>query len=150
MKKTIIALLFPFVLVTTGCSALDEFSNGLDYVPAATDYVTDVQQFASDVPALTETAITDKEARIQLEESLTAMKTNIDTFNELTPPEMLEDVHNEALAYNDTLEQGIDMYLAGIEDGEFNTELLNESGILDDVEKYTNLLDDFNQLIESE
>ncbi|WP_078393797.1 DUF6376 family protein [Shouchella patagoniensis] len=148
MKKTVIALLFPFVLITTGCSALDEISNGLDYVPAATDYVTDVQQFASDIPTLAETAITDKEARVQLEESLTTMKTNIDTFNELTPPELLEDVHNEALAYNESFEQGIDMYLSGMEDGEFNTELLNESGILDNVEKYTNLLDDFNQLIE--
>lgn len=148
MKKTVIALLFPFVLMTTSCSALDEISNGLDYVPAATDYVTDVQQFASDVPALAETAITDKEARVQLEELLTMMKTNIDTFNALTPPEILENVHNEALAYNESFEQGIDMYLTGMEDGEFNTELLNESGILDNVEKYTNLLDDFNQLIE--
>jgi outer membrane murein-binding lipoprotein Lpp len=145
MKKTLMAAILS-ITVLTGCSAVNDVTNGLNYIPAATDYINEVQQFSKDIPALAETAITDQNARVKLEEALKEMKTEINEFGELTPPSVFEDVHNQVIEHNSTFQEGIDNYLTAVKNGELNHELLEQSGLLDDIAVYTDLLSQIKKL----
>jgi outer membrane murein-binding lipoprotein Lpp len=145
MKKTLMAAILS-ITVLTGCSAVNDVTNGLNYIPAATDYINEVQQFSKDIPALAETAITDQNARVKLEEALKEMKAEINEFGELTPPSVFEDVHNQVIEHNSTFQEGIDNYLTAVKNGELNPELLEQSGLLDDIAVYTDLLSQIKKL----
>jgi outer membrane murein-binding lipoprotein Lpp len=145
MKKTLMAAILS-ITVLTGCSAVNDVTNGLNYIPAATDYINEVQQFSKDIPALAETAITDQNARVKLEEALKEMKAEINEFGELTPPSVFEDVHNQVIEHNSTFQEGIDNYLTAVKNGELNHELLEQSGLLDDIAVYTDLLSQIKKL----
>jgi PBP1b-binding outer membrane lipoprotein LpoB len=145
MKKTLMAAILSITLLT-GCSAVNDVTNGLNYVPAATDYINEVQQFSKDIPALAETAITDQNARVKLEEALKEMKAEINEFGELKPPSVFEDVHNQVIEHNSTFQEGIDKYLTAVKNGELNPELLEQSGLLDDIAVYTDLLSQIKKL----
>jgi hypothetical protein len=143
--KTLIALLLTFT-VLSGCSAVNDVTNGINYVPAATEYINDVQQFSKDIPALAEKAVTDQDTRVKLEEALKDMNTDITEFNELTPPSVFEDVHNQVTEHNQNFQEGIDKYLSAVKNGELNPEFLEQSGLLDDISVYTDLLTEIKKL----
>lgn len=145
MKKTLIAAIIS-ITVLTGCSAVNDVTNGLNYVPAATDYINEVQQFSKEIPSLAENAITDQNARVELEEALKEMKADINEFGELTPPSVFEDVHNQVMEHNNTFQEGIDNYLTAVKNGELNPDLLEQSGLLDDIAVYTDLLSQIKKL----
>ncbi|MDM5317991.1 DUF6376 family protein [Fictibacillus sp. b24] len=145
MKKTLIAVLLSFS-VLTGCSAVEDVTNGINYVPAATEYINDVQQFSKDIPGLAEKAISDQNARVELEKALQDMNADIKEFNGLTPPSVFEDVHNQVMDHNQTLQDGIDNYLTAVKNGELSPDFLKESGLLDDIAVYTDLLNDIKKL----
>lgn len=145
MKKTAIAVLLSFS-VLTGCSVVEDVTNGVNYVPAATEYINDVQQFSKDIPGLAEQAISDQNARVELEKALQDINAEIKDFNELTPPSVFEDIHSQVLDHNQTLQDGIDQYLTAVKNGEFSPDFLKESGLLDDIAVYTDLLNDIKKL----
>ncbi|KZE64925.1 hypothetical protein AWM68_09770 [Fictibacillus phosphorivorans] len=145
MKSILIAVLLSFS-VLTGCSVVEDVTNGVNYVPAATEYINDVQQFSKDIPGLAEKAISDQNARVELEKALQDINADIKDFNELTPPSVFEDIHNQVLDHNQTLQDGIDQYLTAVKNGEFSPDFLKESGLLDDIAVYTDLLNDIKKL----
>jgi PBP1b-binding outer membrane lipoprotein LpoB len=145
MKKTLIATILS-ITVLTGCSAVNEVTNGLNYVPEATEYINDVQQFSKEISAIAETAVNDPKARAELEQLLEDMKSDIGEFGDLTPPSMFEDVHNQVIEHNNKLQEGIDKYLTVIKDGELNADLLEQSGLLDDIAVYNDLLSQIKKL----
>lgn len=145
MKKILIAVLLSFS-VLTGCSVVEDVTNGVNYVPAATEYINDVQQFSKDIPGLAEKAISDQNARVELEKALQDINADIKDFNELTPPSVFEDIHNQVLDHNQTLQDGIHQYLTAVKNGEFSPDFLKESGLLDDIAVYTDLLNDIKKL----
>lgn len=145
MKKTLMAALLS-ITVLTGCSAVNEVTNGLNYVPEATEYINDVQQFSKEISAIAETAVNDPKAREELEQLLGDMKSDISEFGDLTPPSVFEDVHNQVIEHNNKLQEGIDKYLTVIKDGELNADLLEQSGLLDDIAVYNDLLSQIKKL----
>jgi TolA-binding protein len=145
MKKTIIAFCLSFA-VLTGCSAVEEVTNGLDYVPEATEYINDVQQFSEEITAIAENAITDEKARAELEKLLNDMNLDIKEFSGLTPPAVFEDVHDQVIEHNKTLQEGIDKYLGAVENGDLTSDLLEQSGLLEDIGVYTDLLNEIKKL----
>ncbi|MFE1245964.1 DUF6376 family protein [Fictibacillus sp. NPDC058756] len=145
MKKTLIAAILS-ITVLTGCSAVNEVTNGLNYVPEATEYINDVQQFSKEISAIAETAVNDPKARGELEQLLEDMKSDIGEFGDLTPPSVFEDVHNQVIEQNNKLQEGIDKYLTVIKDGELNADLLEQSGLLDDIAVYNDLLSQIKKL----
>lgn len=148
MKKLLATLVLPMAIFLTGCSTVEEVSNSLKYVTEATEYVNDVNQFANELPALAEAAITDVNSRIQLEELLTEMQSDIEEFNVLEAPAMLEDIHNQVVEHNMNLANGIELYLENIEEGTLSSELLSEIGLLEEVAVYTDLLSQIIELSE--
>jgi PBP1b-binding outer membrane lipoprotein LpoB len=145
MKKTLLAALLS-ITVLSGCSAVNEVTNGLNYVPEATEYINDVQQFSKEISALAETAVNDPKAKAELEQMLEDMKTDISEFGELTPPSVFEDVHNQVIEHNNALQEGIDKYLTIVKDGKLNTDLLEQTGLLDEIAVYSDLLTQIKKL----
>jgi hypothetical protein len=146
MKKWILSMIMVSVVALSGCSLLQGVNDTLEYANGAIDYIDKASAFADEVPALAEQAVSDQNARVELEEKLTQMKTDINEFNEMDPPGVAEGVHNEIVGYNDKLEQGIDSYLSKVENGEVDPQLLEEYEILETINQRTNLMDQLEQL----
>jgi PBP1b-binding outer membrane lipoprotein LpoB len=146
MKKTIGTLILSMSIIVTGCSGVEEVKDNFNYVTEATDFVADVQNFANEIPEMAEKAVTDLNARTQLEDLLTEMKTDIQDFEGLTPPSMIEDIHNQINESNTALENGIDKYLTAIEDGNLSSEILSEIDLLEELSVYTDLLEQIQKL----
>ncbi|MFC7370610.1 DUF6376 family protein [Fictibacillus iocasae] len=147
-KKVFFSIIMLLSILMTGCQALSDVTNGIEYVPAATKYVDSVQQFANDVPALAEKAISDQQAAQDLEKTLQDMKSEIQAFNDLTPPSMFEDIHNQVLEHNEAFEQGIDTYLENVKDGKVSVDVLEQTGLMDEVAVYSDLLDQIKKIAE--
>src|SRR4051794_1189960 len=100
MNKLLSMLILPMTIFLTSCSTIEEVSNSLNYVTEATDYIDEVNQFANELPAVAEAAINDLNSKIQLEKLLTEMQNEIEEFNILETPTMLEDIHNQVIEHN--------------------------------------------------
>ncbi|MGD6847994.1 DUF6376 family protein [Rossellomorea aquimaris] len=123
MKKFIILISF-FMLA--GCGILEEASNSLTYVEEMTDYLNEAEQFANDFPGLVENAAADPSTVPALETRLKDMKTEIQEINDLTPPQLAENIHKKVEGYNEQALEGIDRALVEIDKGEVHiSELQN-------------------------
>ncbi|WP_455661530.1 DUF6376 family protein [Pradoshia sp.] len=148
MKTFLVMLILPAAVFLTGCSALEEVSDSLSYVNEAADYIDEVNQFADELPAAAEAAVTDVNAKIQLEELLAGMQSEIEGFDQLEAPAMLEDIHNQAIEHNQELANGIELYLESIDAGTISSEYLSEIGLLEDIAVYDDLLNEMKKLQE--
>ena len=145
MRKFLGTLLIPLAIFLTGCQTLEDASNSLNYVSEAKNYIDDLNQFANELPAITEAAVTDVHSNTQLEELLNDMQSQIEAFNVLDAPSMLEDIHTQIVDQNKNLIHDIEVYLENIKAGTLSSELLTDIGLLEAVSVYNDLL---NQLIE--
>ena len=119
-----------------GCSLVEEGKNSLDYAQKATDYVNEISAFANDAPALAEKAVNDSEARKQLETKLSEIKQDIPAFNELTPPDVAKDLHQQIVGYNEKLNTLIDTAMTKIEEGKVDVEQFKNSELMQTVIKF--------------
>jgi soluble cytochrome b562 len=123
VKKFIILISF-FMLA--GCGILEEANNSLTYVEEMTDYLNEAEQFANDFPGLVENAAADPSTVPALETRLNDMKTEIQEINDLTPPQLAENIHKKVEGYNEQALEGIDRALVEIDKGEVHiSELQN-------------------------
>jgi soluble cytochrome b562 len=123
VKKFIILISF-FMLA--GCGILEEANNSLTYVEEMTDYLNEADQFANDFPGLVENAAADPSTVPALETRLKDMKTEIQEINDLTPPQLAENIHKKVEGYNEQALEGIDRALVEIDKGEVHiSELQN-------------------------
>ncbi|MEJ9228730.1 DUF6376 family protein [Peribacillus butanolivorans] len=145
MKK-IITIAFMSILTLSGCSLLGEVNSSLEYADNATGYVSTVKEFANEVPALSQDAATDTEARENLEKELQLMKTEIEEFNATEPPQIAESIHEKIVSSNQQLSDGIDLYLNNIENGQFDPEALENSELMKSIENITSLANQIEEL----
>ena len=82
----------------------------------------------------------------QLEDELTAMKAEIQEFNQTEAPAIAEDIHNQIVNTNGKLEDGIDMYLDNIENGKLDPAILNDSEIITTINEISNLMNQIEKL----
>ncbi|MDQ0220434.1 hypothetical protein ELQ35_15385 [Peribacillus cavernae] len=146
MKRIFIILGLLSTVVLGGCSILGEVNNSVDYVNEATDYLDKARNFAEDVPQLAEDAVTNQEARKNLENELETMQQDIKDFNETKAPSIAEDIHNQIVEYNEKLNKGIDSYLQNIENGKFDPALLQDSEIVQTANELTSLMNKIENL----
>ncbi|MFJ7755364.1 DUF6376 family protein [Peribacillus muralis] len=145
MKK-MIAIALLSILTLSGCSLLGEVNSSLEYADNATEYVNTVKEFANEVPALAQDAVTNTEARQSLEKELQQMKTNIEEFNAIEPPQIAETIHEKIVASNQQLSEGIELYLNNIEKGQLDPKALEESEIMQTIDQITGLADQIEKL----
>ncbi|EJP96551.1 DUF6376 family protein [Bacillus cereus] len=124
-----------------GCSLVEEGKNSIDYAQKATDYVNEISAFANEAPALAEKAVKDGEARKELETKLTEIKQDIPAFNELTPPDVAKDLHQQIVGYNEKLNTLIDTSITKIEEGKMNVEQFKNSELMQTIEQVRDLKD---------
>ncbi|RFU62976.1 DUF6376 family protein [Peribacillus glennii] len=146
MKRILTMFGLLSMLLLGGCAILEEANNSLDYADKATTYLDKASKFAEDVPQMAEDAVTNQEARKNLETELIAMKEEIKTFNETKAPSIAEDIHNQITEYNEKLNSGIDSYLKNIENGKWDPALLQDSEIMKTVNELTSLIDKIENL----
>ncbi|KAB2440257.1 DUF6376 family protein [Bacillus luti] len=129
-----------------GCSIVEEGKSSLDYAQKATDYVNEVSAFANEAPALAEKAINDGEARKELEAKLNEIKQDIPAFNELTPPDVAKDLHEQIVGYNEKLSALIDTSMKKIEEGKMDVEQFKNSELMQTIDQVRDLKDKIQNL----
>ncbi|MDR4985071.1 hypothetical protein CN491_10165 [Bacillus cereus] len=129
-----------------GCSVVEEGKNSLDYAQKATDYVNEISAFANEAPALVEKAVNDEEARKELETKLNEIKQDIPAFNELTPPDVAKDLHQQIVGYNEKLNTLIDTSMKKIEEGKIDVEQFKNSELMQTIDQVQALKDKVQNL----
>ncbi|WP_412036301.1 DUF6376 family protein [Bacillus pacificus] len=146
MKIKSILLVFIVTIGLMGCSLVEQGKNSIDYAQKATDYVNEISAFANDAPALAEKAVNDSEARKELEAKLSEIKQDIPIFNELTPPDVAKDLHQQIVGYNEKLNTLIDTAMTKIEEGKVNVEEFKNSELMQTVDQVRDLKDKVQNL----
>ncbi|CAH0347650.1 DUF6376 family protein [Bacillus sp. CECT 9360] len=146
MKRIFTVFAIVSMVVLSGCSLLGEVNNSIDYANEAKDYLDKASQFAEDVPQLAQDAVTNQEARENLETELKTMKEEIQTFNETKAPSIAEDIHTQIEEYNAKLSEGIDTYLKNIENGNYDLAQLENSEIMQTINDLTSLMNKIENL----
>ena len=146
VKKRFLVISLIGLLFLGACSVLEDVNNTLTYVNEATDYVNEVSTFVNDAPSLAEQAVTDEQARADFEMMLTEMQEDMNSFNELQPPGVAEDLHQQIVDYNQQAEEGVNLLLANIENGQLDSALLENSKLFQTLQNVTNTIDQIQQL----
>lgn len=74
------------------------------------------------------------------------MDKDIQEFNELQPPEVAADLHQQIVEQNKKIEEGIDVYLNNIENGQLDPNVLGNTEIVQSIEEITATLDQIKEL----
>ncbi|EEL40605.1 Putative lipoprotein YybP [Bacillus toyonensis] len=144
IKSILLVLIVSIGLI--GCSIVEEGKNSLDYAQKATDYVNEISAFANEAPALAEKAVNDKEARKELEAKLNEIKQDIPAFNELTPPDVAKDLHQQIVGYNEKLNTLIDTSMKKVEEGKTDVEQFKNSELMQTMDQVRDLKDKIQNL----
>ncbi|MBJ7932570.1 MULTISPECIES: DUF6376 family protein [Bacillus cereus group] len=144
IKSILLVLIVSIGLI--GCSIVEEGKNSLDYAQKATDYVNEISAFANEAPALAEKAVNDKEARKELEAKLNEIKQHIPAFNELTPPDVAKDLHQQIVGYNEKLNTLIDTSMKKVEEGKIDVEQFKNSELMQTMDQVRDLKDKIQNL----
>lgn len=134
------------VFIVSGCSAIEEVTESINYVEKATNYINKMSNFANEVPPLIENATTDPTSLEELETKLTEVKKEMDAFNQLTPPDFAQEVHTQILEHNQQLGTVIDAYTNSIEDGKIDPNVLQNSELIQQIEQLTKILEQVQNL----
>lgn len=146
MKKTIAIFSIFSMLFLSGCSLLGEVNNSLNYVNTVTDYLNTAQNFSNEVPQLAQEAVTNTDARVNLEKELIAMKDEIEDFNNIQPPSIAKDIHDKIVSSNEKLQDGIDLYITNVNNGKWDPAVLENSEIMKTINEITNLKNQIENL----
>ncbi|QYR19425.1 hypothetical protein KZ483_15985 [Paenibacillus sp. sptzw28] len=131
MKSLLATMLLAVPLLLGGCSLLEEVNRSLDYADEASNYVQQLGSYGQDARNLAEQAVSDLDARTNLEQKLTAMKEEASRFTQVQAPEYAQELHAKIADYNSRLNEGIDSVLADIKNGIYNNQTLQNAGVID-------------------
>lgn len=135
------------IFFLSGCSALEGATDTLTYATEVSEFANEATAFAQDTPALAKQAVSSKEAATELEASLQVMKTNIEEFNELEPPEMAANLHQQVVTQNENALKGIDFYLNNIKDGTLDPSALENNEAFQSLGDIKNIVDQIRELV---
>lgn len=145
MKKYTLVLVMLAALLS-GCSALDQVNQSVNYVSEVTAYINDTSSLAEQLPELTQQSVTDPQSREQLLQELEQAQTQISQFNQLEVPAFAQDLHQQLAGYTETLGPEINNLISQVQAGDLNVEQLNNSPIFQTVDQINGLMSQFQQL----
>jgi hypothetical protein len=146
MKKWFTLVSACLVFILSGCSFLNSAQETLDYTKEATAYLEEASQFANEAPQLIEQAINNNDAAAELLSTLQQMKTDIEAFNNLNPPEVIVDLHTQIMEQNDIIMDQINIYLDGLTNGVLDPALLEANELLQPIQELTSMIDQIQKL----
>lgn len=137
-------LVITMLMLMSGCSFLGEVSDSIDYVNEATTHINSLNAFAEDAPQLVQEALTDSQARQDLETQLVSLKQDIEGFISLNEvPTIAENIHQELVEKNEILLTEINKVL---EDGQLAVEKLESSQLFHTINEVTDLMNQIENL----
>ncbi|MBO1626097.1 DUF6376 family protein [Bacillus arachidis] len=145
IKKALLFLLM-MVIGLTGCSMIEKGKNSIDYAQKTKDYVNEVSTFANEAPGLVGKAINDSAARKELETRLSEIQKDIPAFNELTPPDVAKDIHQQIVGYNEKLNELIDTTMKKVEEGKMDVEQFKNSEFMQTIQQVQDLKEKIQNL----
>ncbi|WP_046213836.1 DUF6376 family protein [Paenibacillus wulumuqiensis] len=145
MKKYILPMLL-LVGLLSGCSALDQVNQSVNYVSEVTAYINDTSQLSQQLPDLAQQAITNPDARQTLIQELQNAQSQISQFQNLEVPGFAQELHQQLSGYTDTLSTEVNGLIDQAQAGKLTPETLNNSPIFQTIDQITGLLNQFQQL----
>ncbi|WP_079528607.1 DUF6376 family protein [Halobacillus hunanensis] len=144
MKKLFI---LPLLLVAlSGCSLIEEATNGLQYTEDVTQFIADAEEFSSDLPQLIEQAQNDATAFADVEQRLQEFQTEIEEVQSLNPPELAESIHNDLMGYTEQLESGVEEMIQAAQEQVINIEAVENSALFQAIRDIQEIQQNLNQL----
>lgn len=143
LKKFSFIFVIVALMLSSACSVIDEVSQSVDYVNEANDFLNTMSEFAENAPTLIESAATDADARNELVDQLNNVENEIEAFNQLDPPTVAEDLHQDLVAKNEELLNQLDQVQ---QDGELMIEEIENSEIFHTVQDITSLVNAVQKL----
>ncbi|MDN4525877.1 DUF6376 family protein [Fictibacillus fluitans] len=134
------------LLALTGCSAVTDTANTVNYVKEAKEFAGEVSSFSSDTTGLVRDAVNDETKRKELETQLKQMKSDVKEFTGLTPPESLQELHGQMESKAKSLEGGIDLYLKNIREGKLDTSFIEDHPLMKQVSDINKIYEDIKSL----
>ncbi|MEW4371069.1 DUF6376 family protein [Paenibacillus kandeliae] len=144
--KTYMLMLVMLVGLLSGCSALDQVNQSVNYVSEVTSYINSTSNLSQSLPDLTQQALTDPQAREQLSQELANTQSQINAFNQLEPPAFAKDLHQQLSSYSATLGTEVNSLIDQVQAGKLTVADLNNSQIFQTVDQINGLLNQFQQL----
>ncbi|MED3965601.1 DUF6376 family protein [Bacillales bacterium AN1005] len=145
MKKLLLAL--PMLLViAAGCSPVEETKNTITYVNEATEYANEAATFAEELPAMAQDAVTNPETAEQLESTLKDFQAQIDEFNQVEVPQLMEDLNGQISEQNEKIQAGVEDAITAIEEGSFQPDILQNSELLNSLQDIQGIYENIQKL----
>ncbi|MCT2534192.1 DUF6376 family protein [Aquibacillus koreensis] len=141
MKKILIGI--TFILVLGGCGFLEDVNNSLDYTKEATEHINTLTDFAKEAPQMIEDAANDPAAKEQLESHLNTLQEEIEGFNTVDAPAMVEDIHNNLVNKNEEILNEINKL---VEDGQLTIEKIENAEIFQTINEVQDLMKQIEDL----
>ncbi len=144
MKKLFI---LPLLLVAlSGCSLIEDATNGLQYTEDVTQFIADAEVFSNDLPQLIEQAQNDVTAFSDVEQRLQEFQTEIEEVQALNPPELAESIHNDLMEYTEQLESGVEEMIQAAQEQVINIEAVENSALFQAIRDIQQIQQNLNQL----
>jgi DNA repair ATPase RecN len=138
-------VVFLGLFLFSGCSVIEEVNDSVNYVTTTVEYIQQVQNFANEAPQLLEEVTTDPTVLGDIEQKLTDLKNRTVEFNNLTPPEFAQEVHDSITQYSQGLETDLETILTNITEGKFDPNMF-DSEVLQDLKSISELLEQVQNL----
>jgi PBP1b-binding outer membrane lipoprotein LpoB len=148
MRKAPFLFTMLLTLILSGCSLLGEVNDSLEYVDQATEQINTITNLGEEAPQMLRDAASDPEVKKELENQLNSLREDIAEFNEIEPPAIAEDLHQQLVNKNEELEDAINTIM---ENGEIaidkleNVDLENIP-IFNTINEFRNILNQIEEL----
>lgn len=133
MKKSfrqyMVTAIISFALMLSGCSAVEQVSQSLDYVNQTTEYIQQVSNMGTELQRLAPEAASSPDALSQMKESLNQIQTKANDFAQLKPPAIGESIHQQLVQYSNQLSDTVVSYKNQIEQYGVTAENWEQTGI---------------------
>ena len=143
MRKLTLLLAFFSAILLGGCSLLEGVNDSLEYANAAKDHINNLTNFGEQAPQLIQDAATNPEIKQDLENQLTTLKAEIEEFNNVEPPTIAEDLHQQLVSKNEAIVDAIDKAMVN---GELALDKLENTELLNTINEITNMLNQIEKL----
>ena len=145
MRKLKVLFIAALLLVLNGCSLLGEVNESIDYVNTATDHIEKLNNFSQEAPQLIQNAVTNPEAKQELEAQLLTLKQDIEEFISINDvPSIAKTIHQELVTKNEALLDELNQVL---DNGHLALDKLENSQLISTMNEVTNLLNRINNLV---
>jgi hypothetical protein len=140
--KRVTMLFLTVLFILSGCSS-DRPSGTVEYIKKTVKHYNVVTHFINNVDALAAEAAKNPKEKERLEKKITDLKADIETFNDLIPPEVKQasSIHENLVKQNQTVAKGLDAYHNQVKKGNFDTKVIHTDEIKQAVQEMGKLRD---------